>query len=247
VHHGAEREHVGAPVDRLGQALLGRHVRELALDGAAPGVGLPLVGLGDPEIDDLEDPLEGDDQVLRRDVAVDHVELLAVGAGPLVGVVQPAAGLRRQPDHDLGRDDAGRHALVGLARQLGERHAGQVLHHHVVAAVVLPELERLHDVRVIELRPEPRLVEEHADEVGVVGQVVEQALDHHVLLEAGLAGDAREVDLGGAADREQREDVVLAKPLADERAGLHRARGHRAKNTPRGRAACHSCQTWPLR
>jgi hypothetical protein len=36
-----------------------------------------------------------------------------------------------------------------------------------------PSSERLHDVGVLELRAQPRLVREHADELGVIGQVVD--------------------------------------------------------------------------
>ena len=46
-----------------------------------------------------------------------------------------------------------------------ERNALEVLHRDEVAAVDLAELEHLADVRMRDLRGDPRLVEEHRDEL----------------------------------------------------------------------------------
>ncbi len=51
--HDAEREDVGATVDRLAAHLLRRHVRELALERAGARVGHARAELRDAEVDDL--------------------------------------------------------------------------------------------------------------------------------------------------------------------------------------------------
>ena len=85
---------------------------------------------------------------------------------------------------------------------------------------------------MVELRGEARLVEEHLHELLVVGEVVVQALDDDVLLEAGRAADAREVDLGHAAEGEQRQDLVLAEPLSEKRPGTRRNTRHLQSSYP---------------
>src|SRR5262249_5716779 len=113
-----------------------------------------------------------------------------------------------------------------------QRQAGEELHDHVVAALVLAELEGLHDVRVIEHGGKPRLVEEHLDELGVVGEVIVQALDDDVLLEPGRTADPREVNLGRSAQGEKSQDLVLAETLAKQRPGPRRNTGHWSVSYP---------------
>ncbi len=67
------------------------------------------------------------------------------------------------------------------------------------------------DVVVLELRGELRLVDEHGDEVGVVGEVRQDLLDRDRLLEALDAPHARLPDLGHAADGDPLEQRVLAE------------------------------------
>ncbi len=89
IHHRADREDVGAVVDRQAAHLLGGHVVEAADQGA--GVGDAGVGqLGDAEVEDLQAAAALlDHQVGRLDVAVDDVEGVGVG--------QPVAQLLEQP------------------------------------------------------------------------------------------------------------------------------------------------------
>ena len=71
-------------------------------------------------------------------------------------------------------------------------------------ALVLAQVEDLDDVRVVELRGDPRLVQEHLDELAFSARCVEDALDDHELLEALEPDLARQPDLRHAADGEPR-------------------------------------------
>ena len=59
----------------------------------------------------------------------------------------------------------------GGADEARARRAVDVLHRHVELAVLLAEVEHLHDVRVAEPRAHARLVDEHRDEVGVAREL----------------------------------------------------------------------------
>jgi hypothetical protein len=113
-----------------------------------------------------------------------------------------------------------RDALGRASRHDRQRHPGDELHHQVVATVLLAQAEGLDDVRVVELRAQAGLVEEHLHELAVLREVVVQALHDDVLLEPGRAVDPGEVDLRRAAEREQRDQLVVAEALTDERAGV---------------------------
>src|SRR5690606_26811442 len=101
-----------------------------------------------------------------------------------------------------------------VLEHLGERLALDVLHGEVIGAALLPELEDLDDVRMRELRREAGLVEEHVDEVLVLRERREDALDDEPLLEAGWSRLAREEDLGHPADGDELLELVLAERLA---------------------------------
>ena len=102
VEHDAEREDVAAAVDGQPAHLLGRHVAELALEDAGLGLRRLAGGLGDAEVDELDLALVADEHVLRRDVAVDEVQVAPLRVALVVRVVEPlaelhdeVAGLRR--------------------------------------------------------------------------------------------------------------------------------------------------------
>ena len=65
--------------------------------------------------------------------------------------------------------------LVGAPPQRREILAAHVLHRQVVGVTVAAEVVDVHDVRMIERGGELRLVEEHGDEVGLLGQVRQDA------------------------------------------------------------------------
>jgi hypothetical protein len=75
--------------DGLPGGLLRGHVGELALDGAGLRLRRGPGGLGDAEVDDLDVPVVGDEDVVGADVAVHHLQRRAIEVAQLVGVVQP--------------------------------------------------------------------------------------------------------------------------------------------------------------
>ena len=78
--------------------------------------------------------------------------------------------------------------------------AVDVLERDVVAAVDDAEVEDLRDVRVVQLDRELRLLDEHADELFVLRDVRQDALDRDEPLEALDAERLRAEHLGHAAD-----------------------------------------------
>ena len=101
-------------------------------------------------------------------VAVDEAHGSAVLVLQLVRVVQGVAHDGRDPEKD-----ADRQRLLGPRRgpqDLGEAHAEHVLHRQTVDAVRGAEPGDGHDVRVLDLRRDLRLGEEHVEEVLVGGE-----------------------------------------------------------------------------
>ena len=76
----AEREHVGAPVGRLLEENLGRHVGRSSGEGAGAIDGGTLIGarqvLGDAEVQNLHLALAGEHYVFRLDVTVNDAPLV---------------------------------------------------------------------------------------------------------------------------------------------------------------------------
>ncbi len=123
-----------------------------------------------------------DVDVLWAHVAMDDAQLLAALVAGLVGGVKTAGRLLTDEERNgrLDRDTL----LAGAAHQLGEGLAAEQLHHEEGRPLVLPQLEDLDDVRVMDRGHDPRLVHEHVDVVAVVDQVREHELDRHELVEA---------------------------------------------------------------
>ena len=89
--------------------------------------------------------------------------------------------------------------------------APDVLHGDEVRVVDAAELEDLADVGVVQLAADLRLIDEHLDEVGVLGHRRQDALDGEDLLEALDAEGLGLEDLGHAADADALEQEVLAE------------------------------------
>ena len=85
--HRADGEDVAAAIGVPGE-LLRRHVVGAPLEHAGLGLERRVARLGDAEVDDLGVPLEGEEDVVRADVAMHEAERLAVEAGELVRVVE---------------------------------------------------------------------------------------------------------------------------------------------------------------
>ena len=97
------------------------------------------------------------------------------------------------------------------AQQAERVHAVDVLERDVVLAVDLAELEDLDDLRVLQRALQLGLVDEHGEELGIGGEVRQDALDDEDLLEAVRAGLTRAEDLGHAAHGQALEQLIPAE------------------------------------
>ncbi|MFO0631344.1 MAG: hypothetical protein U0168_00680 [Nannocystaceae bacterium] len=212
VQHDAQGEHVAAAVQRLGPALLGRHVRHLALADAGLGDVGARGDLGDAEVGHLHAAVVGDHHVGRRDVAMHEPQRHAVEADALVGVVQARGRAHRDGDRELDRQQR---ALATTGPQDGlQVLAVDVLHREEELGALAPDVEHLHDVGVIEDRGQARLGQEHPHELGIGREVRQDPLEHEQLLEALEPGRTREVDLGHATRAQPTQQLVAPEPIA---------------------------------
>ena len=106
----------------------------------------------------------------------------------VVRVVERVEHVARDQRRELGRQPDLR--ARALAEQREHVEAVDVLHRDVRRVGIGAELEHLDDVAVIELRGDPRLVDEHLDERLVGREVRQDLLDRDQLLEAVLARSA---------------------------------------------------------
>jgi hypothetical protein len=207
VHADAEREDVGAAVDLVTACLLGRHVAVLALEHPGVRVFLLRVRLRDAEVEQLHVAVPAHHDVVRADVAVDDVERLAVHALRVVHVIERGGHVRE----DLPRDGIGDPPRLGGApHDLAKRHAVHPLERHDRRAVDLAALVDVADVGMVEARRHLAFLEEHSEEVGVVRELGQDALENDVAAPV-LAALAREEDLGHAAPSDSAEDLELAE------------------------------------
>jgi hypothetical protein len=201
----AQGEHVGPLVDLvdLTPGLLGGHVRRRShhragmrevIVGAAPGggddgllgdhlagrgvVGRPSFGqdLGQAPVHYLDLAERADHHVGGLEVAVDHAPGVSVGDG-LGDRLEDA----EEPRKVVGRVLAGGH-------QVGQGPALDQLHGEVGPGVAEgPQLVDRDDPGVLQLAADLRLLDEPADEVGLVAVGFEQDLDGEVAAKVGVA------------------------------------------------------------
>ena len=204
--HHAQRPEVRPGVDRRRPDLLRGHVRDLALD--LPGGGQPGLGaaLRDAEVEELHPAVAGDENVVRRHVAMHQLERAPV-AGPRPVRVPEASRCTGDDGHAHRGAEVlpARHALLQQAQQVC---ALEALHDDDRQAADLADLEHLHDVRVPELRRDARLLPEHLQEPVVLRQVRQHALQHHDLRGPVVGGLPRQEHFGHAAARKLPEDLV---------------------------------------
>jgi hypothetical protein len=209
VEHDAQGEDVRTTVQAIAEHLLGSHVTDLALDLARRGgAAAQRGGFGHAEVHDLGHAIEGDQQVLRRHVAVNQAYQLASLVPQFVSCVQPGTGV-----HGDAGGDGGGHApgtLGGLHQQI-EGHTLDPLHDQVEDAVLLAEVERLDGVRVTDLRRELRFVQKHLLELSFFTQLGQHRLDGDDLLKLPRAAEPRRPDLRHAARRDRYEQFVPAQ------------------------------------
>ncbi len=120
-----------------------------------------------------------------------------VGVGDLMGVMQAARAGKADLHREPGRE---RHGAQAVLRGL-HVHAVHVLHRQPRRAVRPPEVEDLHDVPMRQHGRQASLALEPRDDIWILRQVGQRALDRDQLAEPGLALQGRQVDLAHAALR----------------------------------------------
>ena len=110
--------------------------------------------------------------------------------------------------------------LAERARKPGDGLARHVVHDEEQLAAGRDDVERRHDVRMADARREPRLVEEHRDELGVGRELRVQALDRDRAREADRPEQPPKMDGGHATGR---NGAVEGVPAHDAHALRRRA------------------------
>ena len=131
---------------------------------------------------------------------------MPVAIRQIVRVLQARRGLRDDLHH-LGDGKK----FVHLGRALG--NAAQVrpvdeLHRDEVVPVRFAEIEDRDDVRMVELRGEAGLVEEHVDELLVAGEMRKNPLEADLLLEPRCSSLPREIDLRHSTGGDELHELV---------------------------------------
>jgi hypothetical protein len=149
-----------------------------ALDRPGRGHAGAVASARQTEVGELHDPVHADQDVLWRDVAVDHRPRLSVRVLALVRERERAQHLDPDPGHQRPR------RLLVHARE-GPQPAPDIepldpLHHQEEGAVLVPiEVVDLDDVRVLQLADHPGLFHEHRDEVRLGLVLGQDLLDRH--------------------------------------------------------------------
>ena len=203
VEHAGERVAVGPRVDRLATDLLWREVVERA--DHLPGVGgVAAELLGHAEVRQVDVPVRVDEHVARLDVAVDE-------AAPM-GRIQRL----RDPAEDRERVLGSEHAFAPKDRL--EVAPFDVAHGQVQLPALLARLVDRHDVRVVERRGQPRLLEEAPAESLVLGQLGRDQFQGDGPLKRQVS---RAIDDAHPAAGDQRLDSVTGEDGAGRERGRH--------------------------
>jgi len=208
--HDACAEDVGALIDFVAAHLFGRHVAELAVQVTRQlKVRLLRDEPSDAEIGHFHFAFVGDQDVLRRNVSVNDAERATPFVGLSMCVIESRQEFRGDARRDRYRDAL--FAPVGRAQDGSQIAAIHVLHGQVDLPLDVAEVEDLHDVEVLEIGRELRLLNEHPHE-GLVAAVPRQdALEGDDLFEARVAVPLREEDLGHSPVADALEQDVVAK------------------------------------
>jgi hypothetical protein len=152
------------------------------------------------EVEDLDAPVAGQEQVLGLEVAVD--DAARVGGG------QPVCDLPGVVDRLAQRQRTSCQALA-------QRVALEQLHYGEGRPALAPEIVDREDARVRERRDRLRLALEAGERFGSLGQVRREHLHRHVAVELGVT---RPVDLAHPAGAERRFDPVRSETVAGRQA-----------------------------
>ena len=200
--HDPQAVDVGAGVRDLAPRLLGGEVRRAAEHDAGRGLFLLEHAARQPEVRQLHLAEVAEEDVGRRDVAVDEVQVAVA-----VDVGERARDLAPDVQRDVERDARPRAdaAVPDLAQVL----AFDQVHRDEELAVDLTGVEGRHQVGVRQTKDDLRLVEKPVG-LGVVAALGDDLLDDAALFEAAVAG-RRKIDLPHPAPRHRLEQDVLAK------------------------------------
>jgi hypothetical protein len=194
IEHHAKREQIAARIELAALDVLGRHVRDLALDDAGGRAPAAAGGAGDAEVGELDLTCGADQHVGGRYVAVHD-------AGP-TGRVAVCMFERGRHVGGQQRDALGvqQDALLGVvAEQPAQVEPVDQLEREVVALIRDAEVQHLHDVAVPQRGGEARLGQKAFHELQVGLERRQDALDAHVLREAARPATYRHEGLGHAA------------------------------------------------
>lgn len=172
VEHNAEGKKVRPVIDGTKRELLGAHVARLALEDPNGGFGLASNGFDDAEVRELHGSVPSDQNVLRRDVAVDQIEGSTTWISGFVGGAKSASDVEQNPHHRLQGEQL-------ASRPFDERREGQpvdVLHDHEGPLGILSDIKHGDDVLVSKEACDPRLFAEHRGGPRIVPEGAEDAL-----------------------------------------------------------------------
>ena len=208
VEDGAERELVGAEVERAAARLLGRHVADRAEHDTRPrvgrgrrlqlrlGVGQGRGELGETEVEDLDEAVLRDHHVLGLEVPVHDPRRVGLG--------EPVRELRGEVQRLARGERAARD-------QLAQRAALDELHGDVAHAVVGADVEERDDVGVVERRGGARLLLEARATLGIGRDSGRQDLDRDLAPEPRVAGAEH---LAHASRTDGSHDLIRTEPGA---------------------------------
>jgi hypothetical protein len=216
--HDPQAVDVGARVSDLAARLLRRQVRRAPEHHAGRGLLALQHAARQPEVRQLHLAEVAEQDVGRRDVAVDQVQVAVA-----VDVGERARDLAPDVQRDVQRDARPRpHAAVpDLAQVL----ALDQIHRDVELAVDLAGVERRHQVRVRQPQHHLGLVQK-AVRLRAVALLRDDLLDHAQLLEARLTRGGQ-IDLTHPPPRHRLEQDILAESARINPSHRRRSRDRR--------------------
>src|SRR5712692_7557858 len=113
---------------------------------------------------------------------MDEPERLTLAGARLVRVVESSGSVR---DDTASRTERDRLVLAsGVLLKMPQVLSGHILHRQEIRAALLPEIEDLDQVRVIEAGSDPRFGEKHLAKLFVIREMRKERLDDDQLLES---------------------------------------------------------------
>src|SRR4051812_19811067 len=195
--------------ERNAVELLGREVGEFPPQRPAIVVAAQRLHLGDAEVAELDLAEAGDEEVRRRDVAVDDVQVQARGPARIVRVPESVEDAANDVERERDRQED--LALPAAGEDETEIAAVDVLHRDVDRLSHETRLQHLDDVRMLEQARDVRLHGEEIDRFRIDRELRGESLQRHDLAEQRALGDASFVHLRHPAAPEQLQDLEASE------------------------------------